>query len=258
VSRPFAPVLTPAVRAGVRLLMDPAAAARGMLVAFSDRLGGVSAPPFDSLNLGSRVGDERASVARNRVLVARAGGWAADALVMSRQVHGTTIVEARAGAAGVIGEGDGLLARVAGPVLGILTADCAAVAVAGRGGIVLLHAGWRGLAAGVVERGVERVAPAWGAWIGPCIRACCYEVGPEVIAAFERRALPTRGGRVDIAEAAHVAVRRAGAPAVALAGECTACAGRYFSHRKEGVTGRQGAFASLLREPGDGGLGVPA
>jgi copper oxidase (laccase) domain-containing protein len=115
--------------------------------------------------------------------------------------------------------------------------------------VALLHAGWRGLVAGVVERGAEMVAPIWGAWIGPCIRACCYEVGPEVIGAFERRGLPTREGRVDIAEAAHVAVRRAGAPAVALAGECTACAGRYFSHRKEGVTGRQGAFVSLLRSP---------
>jgi copper oxidase (laccase) domain-containing protein len=168
---------------------------------------------------------------------------------MSRQLHGSDVLEAVPGACGVIGDGDGLVARTSGPVLSILTADCAAVALAGRGGVALVHAGWRGLVAGVGERGAEMVAPLWGAWIGPCIRACCYRVGPEVIRAFERRGLPTRAGRVDIAEAARVAVRRAGAPAVALAQECTACAGRYFSYRKEGVTGRQGAFAALLRSP---------
>jgi YfiH family protein len=239
------------MRNGVRLLVDPHASQRGLFVAFSDRLGGVSSPPFDTLNLGSRVGDEPARVARNRELVARAGGFGTEELVMSRQVHGATVVEAAAGAHGPIGEADGVVARAPGPVLGIFTADCAAVVLSGRAGVALVHSGWRGLVAGVVERAAALVAPVACAWVGPCIRACCYEVGREVIRAFERRGLPAASGRVDIADAAYVAVRRAGAGSVALAGDCTACDDRYFSYRRDGVTGRQGAFASLLPPPGD-------
>ena len=245
------PALTPVVRNGVRLLVDAHASQRGAFVGFSNRLGGVSSPPFDTLNLGSRVGDEPACVARNRELVARAGGFGTEQVAMSRQVHGATVVEAGARARGRIGEADGLVARAPGPVLGIFTADCAAVVVAGGAGVALVHAGWRGLVAGVVERAAALVAPVACAWVGPCIRACCYEVGRDVIQAFERRGLPSGSGRVDIADAAYVAVRRAGAGPVALAGDCTACDNRYFSYRRDGVTGRQGAFASLLRPPGD-------
>jgi YfiH family protein len=240
------PALTRVIRGGIRLLVDPMASERGVLLAFSDRVGGVSSAPFDTLNLGSMVGDDPASVERNRARVARAAEFGAEALVMSRQVHGETVAEAGARTRGRIGEADGLVARAPGPVLAIFTADCAAVVVAGRGGVALVHAGWRGLVAGVVERAASLVAPVACAWVGPCIRACCYEVGPEVIRAFEDRRLPTRGGRVDIADAARVAVGRAGAPSVALAGDCTACDDRYFSYRRDGVTGRQGAFASLL------------
>jgi polyphenol oxidase len=238
--------LVPVARNGVRLLVDPEASRRGLLVAFSDRLGGVSSPPFDTLNLGSRAGDEPSCVERNRDVVARAVGFGCEALVTSRQVHGATVIEAGAGARGGIGEADGLVARSPGPVLSVFTADCAAVVVAGGAGTALVHAGWRGLVAGVVESAGALVAPVECAWIGPCIRACCYRVGPDVTQAFERRDLPVGSGCVDIAHAAYVAVRRAGAASVALAGDCTACDDRYFSYRRDGVTGRQGAFASRL------------
>jgi YfiH family protein len=247
------PTLTPVRRAGIRVLTDPGAAALGVLVAWSDRIGGVSAPPFDTLNLAATLGDDPAAVARNRALVADAVGFEPRALALSRQVHGAHVAEVGADDGGVVGEADGLVTRGPGPVLGILSADCAAVAIAGERGVALVHAGWRGLAAGVVERGVASVAPARAAWVGPCIRSCCYEVGPDVVAAFAARGLPVGRGRVDVSEAACRALARAGVAAVAATPECTGCSPRYFSHRREGRTGRQGAFACLLEGPAGGG-----
>jgi YfiH family protein len=242
----FTPVLASQRRKEVRFLTDPAARETGVLVAFCHRTGGASSPPFDTLNLAERVGDERAAVARNRRIVGRAVGFDLGVLALSRQVHGSEVLEVAPGRAGIVGEADGLVTRAAGPVLGMLTADCAAVVVAGAGGVVIVHAGWRGLVAGVVERGVAEVEPARAAWVGPCIRACCYEVGPEVVTAFNARGLPTAGSRVDVGEAAICALRRAGVPRIAAVPECTACTPTYFSHRRDGLTGRQGAFAALV------------
>ena len=234
---------------GVGLLTDPQALRRGYLVAFADRRGGSSAPPYDSLNLGGRVGDDAAAVAGNRQRAARAVGFDAERLVLARQVHEARVIEASAGDAGVLGEGDGLLARGPGPVLSILTADCAPVVVAGASGIAVLHAGWRGLVAGVIEKGVAALGDAHSAWVGPCIHACCYEVGPEVVAAFEEHDLPVADGRhVDPSQAARVLLERAGVTNVAVAEECTHHNPDYFSYRRDGVTGRQGAFAALVDE----------
>jgi copper oxidase (laccase) domain-containing protein len=84
------------------------------------------------------------------------------------------------------------------------------------------------------------------AWVGPCIHACCYVVGDDVTSAFEGRGLPIAGaGRVDPAAAAADALRRAGVAAVCIATECTSCDPRYFSYRREGVTGRQAAIVGL-------------
>jgi copper oxidase (laccase) domain-containing protein len=136
-------------------------------------------------------------------------------------------------------------------VVGILTADCAPVMVAGDGKAAVLHGGWRGLAAGVVESGVEAIGGASAAWIGPCIKACCYEVGAEVIAAFDDAGLPVDSrngdkGRIDIAEAARAALAKAGVTSVVDSGQCTHSNNNFFSYRRDGVTGRQGAFLSLL------------
>ncbi|CAN5615883.1 purine nucleoside phosphorylase YfiH [soil metagenome] len=226
--------------------MDPVARATGVLVAFGDRHGGVSRAPYDTLNLAARGGDDPSCVRVNRRRAAHAAGFDARALALARQVHGAEVMEVGAGASGVLGEADGLVARTPGPVLAMLTADCAPVVVAGADGVALLHAGWRGLVAGVVGRGVARVGVPRAAWIGPAIRSCCYEVGREVMDAFERAGLPTLGDRVDPADAARSALTRAGVERVAVADECTACSARYFSYRRDGVTGRQGAFAALL------------
>jgi YfiH family protein len=232
---------------GVRLLVDDGALARGTLVAFTDREGGVSSAPFDSLNLALSGGDDHAAVRENRERVARAAGFPHESLVLARQVHGPDLVEVGENDHGLVGEADGLVTAAAGPVLGMLTADCAPVVVAGPDKVAVMHAGWRGLVTGIIERGVAAVGEVWGAWVGPCIHGCCYEVGPEVIDAFWSRRLPVEGrARVDCGRAAAAALHGAGVERVATSTECTSCDPRYFSYRRDGRTGRQGAFVARL------------
>ena len=239
--------LEPQSHGDVDLLVDPSSHREGILVAFSNRNGGASTPPYRSLNLAARVGDEPGAVETNRRRVAAAAGFDVGRLSLARQVHGSDLLEVGETDAGVLGEGDGLVARQRGPVLAILTADCAPVVVHGERGVAVLHAGWRGLVAGVIEVGVRAIAPARAAWVGPCIHSCCYEVGPEVVAAFERRNLPVaEADRVDPADAAVALLKREGVVDIAVAPQCTHCNPDYFSYRRDGVTGRQGAFAALV------------
>jgi YfiH family protein len=229
---------------GIRLLAEPEAPA---LVRFTDRHGGVSEAPYDTLNLAARVGDDLDAVAENRARAAAACEFDLDALALARQVHGIGVLEVERGQSGVIGEADVLVTRAHGVVLGVLTADCAPVLLAGADGVAVVHAGWRGLAGGVVERGVEALGRVDGAYVGPCIHACCYEVGAEVVDAFRARGLPVAGNdRVDIGRAATVALRHAGVDRIVASDECTSCETRYFSYRRDGITGRQGAFIGML------------
>jgi polyphenol oxidase len=243
----FVPELETIEVDGVFVRVDTEARKRGLLIAFSDRRGGVSGPPYDHLNLALRVGDDAEPVATNRAIVARAAGFDPQRLALARQVHGAELIEVDADDAGVLGDADGLVARVPGPVLGILTADCAAVILAGRDGVAVVHAGWRGVVAGVVEAGLEAVGPVWGAWIGPSIHSCCYEVGADVTAAWAERGLPVPApGRVDPGRAAAHILTARGVRAVCVSDECTHCTPGHFSHRRDGVTGRQGAFAAIV------------
>ena len=220
-------------------------------LAFSDREGGVSAAPFDSLNLAITVGDERDRVVENRRRVAAAASFDAEALVLARQVHADGVIEARAGDRGVLGEADILVTSEPGTTLGILTADCAPVILAGDGRVAVVHAGWRGVVAGAVERGLDAVGRVTHAWVGPSIHACCYEVGPEVTEAFRARGLPVAGPtHVDPARAAEKILADAGVPEIEVSARCTSCDRRYFSYRRDGLTGRQGGFVTLLGEGG--------
>ena len=231
---------------GLRLLTDPNQ--DGVAVVFSDRNGGVSPVPFDSLNLAARVGDDPALVTENRTRVARSAGLDPSAIRLARQIHGADLLEVSSNDPVVAGEADVIATREPGVVIGILTADCTPVIVAGEGRVAIAHAGWRGLVAGAVEVAVEWVGDPYAAWVGPTIRSCCYEVGPEVIEAFEERGLPVAGrDRVSPGEAALFALQRAGVSNVAASSDCTFCDQRYFSYRRDGLTGRQGAFASLVR-----------
>jgi polyphenol oxidase len=190
-------------------------------------------------------------VTENRQRAAAAIGYDPSRLALSRQVHGCDLINVAPRQSGVIGEADGLVVSGPNAVVGILTADCAPVVVAGAGPAAVLHGGWRGLVAGVLRAGVEAVGGAEVAWIGPCIKACCYEVGAEVLAAFDEAGLPVAerngdAGRVDIADAARASLEEVGVGNIVDSGICTHCNLNYYSYRRDGVTGRQGAIVSFL------------
>lgn len=232
---------------GVHLEVDDNALAAGLLVAFSGRHGGISEGPYESLNLSGSVGDDPAAVELNRMRVAKALDVGADRLVFAHQVHGADAIEANPGDSGVLGACDVLVARAAGPILTILTADCVPVVMQGDRGVTIVHAGWRGLVSGAIAAAAERVGRVRKAWVGPSIHACCYEVGPEVVDAFRAAELPVAAAdRVDPGRAALVALRREGVDDMDVVDTCTSCDPGYFSYRRDGVTGRQGAFAGLV------------
>jgi YfiH family protein len=241
-------------------LLDWAEAPAGVRVSFTCRRGGVSSGPFASLNLGALTADDAANVAENRLrAVAGAGGEGATA-TMAWQVHGTDIREVteRPASGRFLQPGaepfpksDGLVTSSRGRALTLLTADCLPVAIAAVDGsrLALLHAGWRGIEAGVIEAGVAAVGIEAVAAIGPGAGPCCYEVGEDVAAPLARRFGQdvVRDGRADLWLCAERALRTSGVEQVAVAGECTICTDdRYFSHRRDhGVTGRQGVVGLL-------------
>lgn len=232
-------------RAGVPVLTDRSLDRSDLVVAFTCRVGGLSAPPYATLNLSDYVGDEDAAVSGNKEIALAAGGFEPGSLASLRQVHGTDVTTVEAGQCGTLGEADALSTSATETTLGVLAADCVPVLMRGPGGIAAAHAGWRGLVAGVLEAAAASVE-ATSAWIGPCIHACCYEVGPEVVEAFEDAGLPVADDRhVDPGRGAAVALRRAGVDSVVAATECTSCDDRFFSYRRDGQTGRQAGLIAL-------------
>jgi YfiH family protein len=245
---------------GIGVLVAPTLERRGVRTAFLERTGGVSAPPFDTLNLGFRTGDHPDAVRANRRRAAKALGI--DRFATARQVHGTGV--ARVGrtrvGAGFEGPSDALpradilATGLHGVALATLVADCLPVILATDRLVVSVHAGWRGLAAGVLPRAVSLFPDpgAVGAWVGPGIGPCHYEVGPEVIAAVEASTpavhLRRRGSSfLDLSATAQVQFRALGVVDLEAADQCTACSPeRFFSHRRDGITGRHGTVSVLL------------
>jgi len=248
----------------------------GATAAFSTRIGGVSQPPFAGLNVGLHTEDEREAVVENRVRLAAALGFEPERVVVGRQVHGAELAThgapqspspfAKPGSP--IPEVDGHVTAENSLPLLVFAADCLPVALAGPGGVAMLHCGWRGLAARIVARGVEAVG-ATDAAIGPGIGPCCYEVGEEVLGAFAsfdlgpvgRKPGQMRGGRpvgtaprreLDLPEVAHRLLREAGVERVETSGLCTGCESElFFSHRRDaGCTGRQAGL--VWRDEEDG------
>jgi polyphenol oxidase len=228
--------------------------------AFSLRSGGVSAPPYASLNLGAHVGDAPAAVAENRRRVCAAlqlpgpPDWL-------EQVHGTDVAQLDA-----VGEthrpqsADAAVTRRPGRVCVMQVADCLPVLFASRDGTAVgaAHAGWRGLAAGVLEATVARLGIAPGellAWLGPCIGARHFEVGSEVRAAFLARdaraeacfSANARGRwQCDLSSLARARLRAVGVDV--FGGEwCTfADPARFYSYRRDGRCGRMAALIWLV------------
>ena len=252
------------LKGGVKALVSTALERDGFLAAFTERGGGVSESPYRSLNLGLHVGDRQGAVVENR----RRAVAAVDVppFATARQVHGAALVrvgESRAGAGFEDGRtalpgADGLVVTRDRLPVAVLVADCLPIALASptEGRLVAVHVGWRGLAARIVQRGVEVFDDPAGAIaaFGPAIGPCHYEVGEEValaVAAGSGAGVITerRDGRLflDLAATSERTLRAGGVGRVERAGVCTACEpARFFSHRRDGVTGRQALIAMRL------------
>jgi len=225
----------------------------------STRIGGCSVAPWDALNLAAHVADDPAAVARNRASIHAALDLPA-APQWLEQVHGCVVVDAAAD--GRVRTADASYADRPGVVCAVLTADCLPVLLCNRAGteVAAMHCGWRGLAAGILGVALQRFRSAPAdllAWFGPAISQAAFEVGAEVREAFLAR-VATRDAmalafvpsastgrfRADLYQLARVQLAAAGVTAVYGGGLCTAAdAQRFYSYRRDGVTGR---MASLI------------
>jgi YfiH family protein len=245
-------------RDGVRWLE---AALDGATAAFSTRVGGVSEPPYRSLNVAVRTGDDPDRVRDNRRRLSAALELDPSRVVMARQVHGDRLLRHHSeqrpriwlDAVRSPEEADAHATSEPGLATLVMVADCLPVALAGPGGVAIAHCGRRGLAAGLAARAAEEVR-ATAAAIGPGIGPCCYQVGEEVLAAFAEvpgaaAGLPGAGdGRaLDLVAVARDQLGGAGVRAVESSGLCTSCeADLFYSHRRDGErTGRQAGLVWL-------------
>ncbi|MBV8405005.1 MAG: peptidoglycan editing factor PgeF [Gammaproteobacteria bacterium] len=244
-------------RAGLATLTPDWPVPETVRAAFTLRTGGVSAPPCDSLNVGVHVGDDPQSVAENRRRIAAALGLPAEPVWME-QVHGVEVLDLDArGPLPGVHKADAALTRTTGRVCAVQVADCLPVLLAVRDGsaVAAAHAGWRGLAAGVLEATVRAFADRPGqliAWLGPGISQAHFEVGEEVRRAFLAQdagaaAAFTANARgrwqCDLAGLARQRLEKLGVAAVFGGGWCTyADAARFFSFRRDGRCGRMAAL----------------
>jgi YfiH family protein len=238
----------------------------GVRAAYSTRAGGVSQGGYASLNLGSHVGDAPAAVAENRARVAAAFG--APPLYLN-QVHGCRVARPAPGDA--VPEADAALSLRPEAPLAILVADCLPVLFVARDAagqaraVAAAHAGWRGLAAGVLEASLQALRDAVpaaevSAWLGPCIGAAAFEVGEDVLRGFGRSAAQPGGHfrwqpradgspawRADLRGLARERLQAAGVVQIQAETDCTVSEpSRFFSFRRDGaVSGRFGAFIGL-------------
>lgn len=220
-------------------------------VVFSTRAGGVSEGPYASLNLGRLTGDVVEHVDENRRRLCAEVGAELEPLALNRQVHSTVVHRAVPGARGE--PGDGLWTDEPGVPVLAMSADCLPIALVRDGGerpaVAVLHAGWRGLLAGIVAEGSGVLGGRLRAAVGPAIGRCCYEVGPEVAEPFAAAFGPdvVDGTHLDLRAAAERSLAAAGIDRVDHFDLCTACNPElFFSHRRTGKPrGVQGVVAHV-------------
>jgi YfiH family protein len=221
------------------------------------RHGGCSTAPYDTLNLGTHVGDAPQAVARNRQLLEP---LMPSEPVWLEQVHGTVVVNAEA--ASCVAQADACIARHRGAVCVVMTADCLPVLLCDEAGTVVgaAHAGWKGLAAGVIEatvKGMDVAPHKLLAWLGPAIGAEAFEVGEEVRATFiahqvqAAKAFAAHGDQgkyhADIYLLARQRLSALGITRIYGGNYCTYHQkDTFFSYRRDGVTGRMGTFIWLV------------
>lgn len=269
------PLLARSCSHGVSFHTDSALKERsGIIVAFTERTGGTSAEPRDSLNLAGHVGDEPRAVDVNRDRLFAAVGIAhiRDRLVTAEQVHGESIAHATAadgGAGAFVSRGasplsatDAVLTSTPELPLMLLFADCVPVILVAEepaAAVAVVHAGWRGALASLPGKAARALATAGGvepsalsAYIGPHIGACCYEVDSTLLSHFvnEFGTIAAVDGRLDLGACVRASLAAAGVrpECVASVNECTLDhVDRYFSYRASAITGRHGALAVITK-----------
>jgi polyphenol oxidase len=225
----------------------------------TDRRGGRSVSPYDTFNLGDHVGDDPAAVAANRARLARELGVPEDRLVWMSQVHGTGVAVVDGPQAGPLPDTDAVVTATPGLVLGVLAADCVPVLLADHvtGVVGAVHAGREGVRRGVLPAALSAMASLGArarhvsALLGPAVCGSCYEV-PEDMQADVARVAPaaavrTRRGTpgLDLRAGLEEMLRRAGVTEVVHDPRCTVEDRTLFSHRRDGVTGRQAGIVWL-------------
>jgi len=223
----------------------------------TSRSGGASRPPYASFNLGAHVGDDPAAVASNRARLARATGLPPDRLVWMQQVHGAAVAVVDGPRTAPVPETDGLVTATPRVALAVLAADCVPVLLAAPTAVAAVHAGRVGAAAEVVPAAVRALSglgadlAAADALLGPAVCGACYEVPAamrdEVEAALPGSATTTRGGAPGLDLRAGLARQLAalGVARIVVDSRCTVEDPELFSHRRDGVTGRQAAVIWL-------------
>ena len=259
--------------AGVVVYRSRQLSAAGVGHAFSTRVGGVSGPPFDTLNLGNPNGvavqDDAANIAENYARLMAAAGLAGRRRHWTWQVHGPAVVVAGPGHVDSC-QADALVTADAGRAVSVRSADCCPVLLSTADGraVAAVHAGWRGAVAGVVSAAVRSLCEVAGvgadavvAAVGPCIGVAAFEVGPEVLAAFAqrfgadtvRRDGPDGKGHADLPEAVRRSLVSAGVSAdwIDTTDRCShRDVDEFFSHRRDrGVTGRMAAVIGPRGRP---------
>lgn len=234
------------------LIVPDWAAPPNVRALITTRGGGVSQGSYAGLNLGRNIGDDINAVTRNRELLRK---HLPNEPIWLTQQHGTTVASADDG---VATNADASVTRKPGIVCAVLTADCLPVLLCDRGGsvVAIAHAGWRGLAAGVIENTVAAMdasAATLNAYLGPAIGPAAFEVGEDVLRAFvdadpeaETAFVPKSPGKwlADLYTLACRQLNRCGVRDIYGGGLCTfSDAAHFFSHRRDKITGR---FASLI------------
>lgn len=241
----------------VELITPEWPAPKNVQALFTTRLGGVSRAPYDSLNLGAHVGDDRQRVSSNRLLLGSYAGLPSVPHWLE-QVHGCEVVHCDTERTPV--EADAATTKRPGRVCAVMTADCLPLLLCNRSGtrVAAVHAGWRGLAAGVIEAALAQFEEPGGevlAWLGPAIGPDAFEVGEEVREAFLRVDPLTEPGFKRnrpghwLADIYFLARKRLSSLQVGYIGGGDYCtftdATRFFSYRRDGVTGRMAALIWL-------------
>ncbi len=226
--------------AGGAVYVAPDPEPEGAKVWFFTRRGGVSEPPYDSLNVSRKVGDHPDAVAENLATISEAMDGRLSAWV--RQVAGDGVV--RVPGAGFSGDADALVTSEEDLCLVVAVADCVPVALVGERDVGMVHSGWRGTLAGLAGKAAGEMGdPALRAYIGPCIRECCYEVSAELAQEFVRRfgSQVVSGRNLSLPAAIQADLELAQEEVEVLdLGLCTGCLpDLFYSHRKQGpLTGR--------------------